>query len=334
MVFCGFLRFRSGAGLAVWLAVALALPLVGCGGGGTSGGTTTPGSAGEMSLLEQWQRFEAGNPTLRLTRAQVLEAYDSTSRAASHVLYWDLAFSPDGEEPIDLYVETYEHEDLELPPEIDLVPVLEYHGVRLAEVSGRVQYEDEFYGETVAWLSDETLYLGWLDHTVFGAAFFADCEVGAPGCSGARPAYTTAEAGGWPPSGAYPGTTPAGTGSATWTGVMVGMESLGSSYADSEPATVPAWVEAPDVYLGDARIRIEDLAVPDVDVSFTEIHNVTEGAPHPDMRWEGLAVEDGLFGGGGLDEFISGMFTGPRHQEVGGQFARDGIAGGFGARQR
>ena len=51
------------------------------------------------------------------------------------------------------------------------------------------------------------------------------------------------------------------------------------------------------------------------------------------MSWEGLSVEDGLFGRGDEKEYIAGMFTGPRHQEVGGEFRRDGIEGGFGAKR-
>ena len=113
---------------------------------------------------------------------------------------------------------------------------------------------------------------------------------------------------------------------------MVGME---SPMFDNEGAA-RAWANAgrPDVYLGDARIRIDDLAAPNVDVSFTNIHNVTEGTPHRDMSWESLSVENGLFGNGDSDAYIAGMFTGPRHQEVGGEFRRDGMAGGFGAKRR
>lgn len=51
------------------------------------------------------------------------------------------------------------------------------------------------------------------------------------------------------------------------------------------------------------------------------------------MSW-GPSVENGLFGGGDPDEYIAGMFTGPRHQEVGGEFRRDGIEGGFGAKRQ
>ena len=52
------------------------------------------------------------------------------------------------------------------------------------------------------------------------------------------------------------------------------------------------------------------------------------------MSWEGHSVENGLFGSGDSDDYIAGMFTGPRHREVGGEFRRNGIAGGFGAKRQ
>ena len=138
-------------------------------------------------------------------------------------------------------------------------------------------------------------------------------------------------------AGSGSGTAPAGVvGPATWTGVMVGMESPESG-SDKALALLRS---GPDVFLGDARIMIDDdLAAPDVDVSFTGIYNVTEGTPHDDVSWENLRVQDdGLFGAlaGERDgsEYIAGMFTGPGHQEVGGEFRRDGIVGAFGAKRR
>ena len=120
-------------------------------------------------------------------------------------------------------------------------------------------------------------------------------------------------------------------GSATWTGVMVGME---SPEPGSEAASAPLR-NSPDVFLGDARITIDNLAAPDVDVSFTNIHNVSEGTRHGDMTWENIPVEDGLFGSiRDDDEYVSGMFSGPQHQEVVGEFERDNIAGAFGAKRQ
>ena len=128
-------------------------------------------------------------------------------------------------------------------------------------------------------------------------------------------------------AGSYSGTTPAGAGSATWTGVMVGMEHSLER-------------ERPDVFLGDARIVIGDLAAPDVDVMFSDIHNVTEGTRRGDMDWQDLPLEDGLFGrvspesDGERYDHLVGMFTGTGHEEAGGKFRRDGIVGAFGAKRR
>ena len=162
------------------------------------------------------------------------------------------------------------------------------------------------------------------------------CTVGSPGCAETDdtddfdPLYAGGGVLGYM-AGSYPGTTPAGAGSAAWTGIMVGMEDLASASLGRERT---------DVFLGDARIAIDDLAAPDVDVSFTNIHNVTEGARRGDMSWEDLRLEDGLFGrvvrrnGGERYDYLVGMFTGPGHREVGGEFRRDGIAGAFGAKRQ
>ena len=69
---------------------------------------------------------------------------------------------------------------------------------------------------------------------------------------------------------------------------MVGMEDL---------ASVSLRRERPDEFLGDARVVIDDLSAPVVDVLFTNIHNVTEATRHGDMSWQDLPLEDGLFGG-------------------------------------
>ncbi len=85
---------------------------------------------------------------------------------------------------------------------------------------------------------------------------------------------------------------------------------------------------------------IDDRVAPDVDVSFTNIHNVIEGTRPGDMSWEDLPLKDGLFGrvsrksDGERSGHIIGMFTGRGHQEVGGEFREDGIAGAFGAKRR
>ena len=140
------------------------------------------------------------------------------------------------------------------------------------------------------------------------------CTVGSPGCAQTddtddfEPLYAGGGVLGYM-AGSYPGTTPTGIGSATWMGLMVGMEDLDSASLERE---------RPDVFLGDANIVIGDLAAPAVDVSFTNIHNVTEGTRHRDMGWQDLALEDGLFGavsqenGGERYDYLSGCSPAPR----------------------
>ena len=113
---------------------------------------------------------------------------------------------------------------------------------------------------------------------------------------------------------------------------MVGMQDLPAASLGRERA---------DVFLTDARIRIDDLSAPDVDVSFTNNHNVTEGTRRPHINWDGLCPEDGLFGTvsppetyGKRYDYLAGMFTGPGHQEVGGEFHGDGISGAFGPKRQ
>ena len=243
-------------------AAVVAMAFSGCGGGGGTVPTGDSNGESEISIVDNWQRFEAGNPTLRMSSAQIGQAYDSRSRSASHELTWNAVSVVGGVESIVAEVDPHEHEDLsELPPgsTVSFAPVLEHNGVPIAETKTRVIFDDEDDGKT--YLADTVTYGGWLDHTVFGVGFFAVCDVDEQGAReqvrsmrGIRRRLHAV----W----RLPGTTPTGVGSATWTGVMVGME---SPMFDNEGAA-RAWANAgqPDVYLGDARIRIDDLAAPDV----------------------------------------------------------------------
>lgn len=112
---------------------------------------------------------------------------------------------------------------------------------------------------------------------------------------------------------------------------MVGMEDW-----PDEDAKHPGALKR-DVFFGSAQIKIDDLAVPDADVSFSGIHNVTDGTPRSDISWENLPIADGVFGtgiGGGSGDHIAAMFNGPGNSEVGGHFERDGIIGAFGAKRQ
>ena len=327
--------------------VALALSLSGCGGGG-SPGMKPPGDGdgqtngdGSLSVLDKWRSFENGNPTLRMSSAQVSEAWRAAARRSTDSLQPQGTVSTAGGDP-QLIVDDDPCEPGDCDIEwafrpgntIALAPVLEHNDVPVAKIEGRATETDE----EGTFFADFLLYGGWLDHTQFLVSFVRVCEVGAPGCSGTDPDYQFAATMAFV-AGNDSGTPPTGMGSARWTGVMVGMESPEPSSA-AHSALLGGG--QPDVFLGEAGITIDDLSDPDVDVSFTNIHNVTQGTRRSDMTWENLHLQDdGLFGGltgkrHGNDEYeyIAGMFTGPRHQEVGGEFLRDGIAGAFGAKRR
>ena len=124
---------------------------------------------------------------------------------------------------------------------------------------------------------------------------------------------------------------------ATWSGVMTGVESYPSSGSG-------AFVH------GDSAITVSGLAAGvgvSVDVAFTNIVNEDNGAGISDMVWRGLPLQGREFGtdsvlfSDGLGYFrdesfgaaaqgsLYGRLYGPGHDEVGGLFQRDGIAGAF-----
>ena len=324
------------------MVVALALALSGCGGGGTVSMGGPNGDDSKMSLSDKWKRFADGNPTLRMTSAQVSKAWRAAARKSTHrVILGPVSVGANPASAVQVETDPCSPGECDLEPPPDntrqFAPVLGHNDVPVAEYKARTTRTLPVLeaGETARMtLLDFLTYGGWLDHTEFRVSVSRWCSVGAAGCSGTDPDYENGIAFGFM-AGSYSGTTPTGVGSATWTGVMVGME---SPEAGSDRA-LALLRNGPDVFLGDARITIDDLAAPDVDVSFTNIHNVTEGVPHDDMSWENLRIQDdGLFGGlaGERDgnEYIAGMFTGPRHQEVGGEFRRNGIVGAFGAKRQ
>ena len=334
---------------------ALALALFGCGGGGTVVMSGPDDDGGKTSLLDNWQRFEDGNPTLRMTSAQVSEAWRSVARKSTHrvILAGPVSIGRDPGPvipvetrpvfPVDAEACSSAGCDFEPPPDSiwAFAPVLKHSGVPLGEFKNRFTRTYTLEPERGADsrqtdLFDSLTFGGWLDYTHFNVSLTRWCTIGAPGCAETDNAddFGLLYAGGGVlgyTAGRYSGTTPTGTGSATWTGVMVGMEDL---------ASIALRRAQPDVLLGDATITIDDLADPDVDVLFTNIHNVTEATRQHDMSWAGLPLEDGLFGEFSLEsdaerhDHLVGMFTGPGQQEVGGEFRRDGIAGAFGARRR
>lgn len=99
------------------------------------------------------------------------------------------------------------------------------------------------------------------------------------------------------------------TGTATWTGDMVGL--------DTNNRTVR----------GGASITLADFGNPRVDVLLTPQARAA-------MQWRGLALVSGRFADDrAATDYIKGEFYGPNAEEAGGVFERNGIVGAFGAEQ-
>ena len=99
------------------------------------------------------------------------------------------------------------------------------------------------------------------------------------------------------------------TGSATWTGAMAGVKVAASGLGAE--------------VTGDAEMSA-NLAAASLDLAFTNIAE-RSGASSPDICWFAVPIRDGWFQASGLD----GRFYGPDHEEAGGVFERNGIAGAF-----
>ena len=176
-------------------------------------------------------------------------------------------------------------------------------------------------------------------HRAFGAwmehGFFLVETVTMPGDTGSR--YHTAWFGDATHSGplAAPGDT------ATWSGVMTGVESYPSSGSG-------AFVH------GDSSVSVSGLTTGvgvSVDVAFTNIVHEDTGTGIDDMVWRGLPLQGREFGtdgvlfndgygyfqdgsfGAAADGTLYGRLYGPGHEEVGGLFHRNGIAGGFASKR-
>ncbi|MYH59194.1 MAG: hypothetical protein F4145_14655 [Boseongicola sp. SB0675_bin_26] len=108
------------------------------------------------------------------------------------------------------------------------------------------------------------------------------------------------------------------TGSATWTGIMLGVP------ADASGRT--------DFLQGDAALTYDFAG--SLDAVFSGIRNVTRNRDHSvaSVRFDDVPVSaDGTFAAGGTGDRIQGGFHGPGHAETAGVFERDGIVGAFGA---
>ena len=260
---------------------ALVLTLSGCGGGGTASMGGPGDDAGEASLLDKWQRFEDGAPTLRMTDAQVSRAWRSVARTSTHRVIRagpvSVGNDPGSDNPVatdpafPAGAEACAPGECGVDPRPDstwaFAPVLEHRDIPVAEFTSRfaetrILEAGGEAGDRQTQLFDSLTYGGWLDHMHFNVSVTRWCTIGLAGCSetdDTDPVYAGGGVLGFM-AGSYSGSAPTGAGSATWSGIMVGMEVLAPDLLQRQ---------RPAVFLGNARVTIDDLAAPDADVSFT-----------------------------------------------------------------
>lgn len=99
-------------------------------------------------------------------------------------------------------------------------------------------------------------------------------------------------------------------GSTVWTGAMVGVDVEASQPGQG--------------VLGDAALEV-DFPTATLDLTFSNIAGTENGARHAVIAWQNVPMSGGAFEATGLD----GRFYGPNHEETGGVFERNGIAGAF-----
>ncbi len=155
---------------------------------------------------------------------------------------------------------------------------------------------------------DALAFGGWLDYSAFvvdtAFAYFESRQIG----------WDEAYAG----AGSYGDATESRptSGSATWSGVMVGGD-----------------MEFLHPVIGDAGL-VMDFADTTLDVSFTNIMDLTAATRLPSMEWNDVQVaNDGSFVDNENRTTLRGTFYGPAHQEAGGVFERNNIIGAFGAKR-
>ena len=178
-------------------------------------------------------------------------------------------------------------------------------GVNIVDIRGRE--------EEAGIVTDFKTLGGWLDYS----AFAVDVNSVVSGVSdgvdlrgtGFAVAYSLGDA---------TGTTPA-FGNATWTGTMVGSDTSLTANRGNR-------------IMGDATLTF-DLSQSAIDVTFTNIRDIDAGRPHAHITWQGIPVTSGSFSTGFIGNSIDGRFYGRNHEEVGGVFERNQIAGAFGAKR-
>ena len=307
------------------IACLVALSLTACGGGGGGDGFTLPGSANVRALdPAQARTYFAGSTAPDLTdeqaRSQVGQRIESIQGSASPSLRmsdWSL-FTPRDELNLPVRVNaacsvticTYVYEGASLSIGVNdfsvdsgdlLRPVMQHRGIPLAARTG---------SRTIGGVEVESFgYGGWLDHSVFSVE-------GLTGTSGVFRGISAY----YGMSGGIASNSRPTSGSASWNGVMVATDISGAGREN--------------IIQGDAALSI-DFSATTVDLSFSNVRDLTAGATRSDTTWSDMTVTNtGAFSGTNPQGETAGRFYGPGHEEAGGTFTYDDLAGAYGLKRQ
>ena len=85
-----------------------------------------------------------------------------------------------------------------------------------------------------------------------------------------------------------------------------------------------------NIIQGDAALSV-DFRVGNVDLSFTNVWDLTERATRPGTTWNEMLINTaGQFSGTNAQGETAGRFYGQMHQEAGGTFTYDDLTGAYG----
>lgn len=292
--------------LKLVLAVACAILLVGCGGGG---GPDTAASFAEIRDLTgaaapvetpAVQRARSPGIVSRADSLIVSTIYGESSNPALPAFRLRSRCSGTRctiSEPTTGYSETVRLSDLEFSAG-SAAAVGTRHGVTL------MSWTERDAGESYTRLG------AWMAHSGFAVEDFQATEQGIR--TGLRSGIAGGDLTGTPV-----------TGGATWLGVMVGTPATGSRRGDR--------------LQGDAALNYDLSSGGGLDVAFSSIKNIDRGAAHPTatvLFADVPIAPGGTFEAGSAGNRIQGGFYGPGHSEAAGVFEQSNIVGAFGAKKQ
>ena len=285
--------------ISVTLLIASIFALAGCGGGGNVRSESLPPLESQQPELdgdeqntdddtdkEKVSELEPEPVSVRDTLGALIASSSTVTDANTidgSTFLWNVTVQP-------------------TPASLTLDGITRYDDVAFHSLGSRRGVERGAYEEL-----NVAEFGGWMSHSFFLVNVWnpVDRDPLHPSESAFSHTYSIGSASGSNPT----------TGSATWTGVMAGID------VREGASTFGNIVE------GDAQVSIDDFYRPAIDVMLSNIRDRQTGGQHGNITWNNLQLSRGAFSTSNL----SGRFYGPNHEEVGGVFLRNQIDGAFGA---